>query len=118
MSTPEHIVPEWYFLFAYAILRSIPNKLAGVLALFASLLVLLTLPLISTSAIRSSLYRPLYQVFYWLLVADFILLSYIGQAAPESPFIEIGQIASVYYFAFFLVIIPALGIIEKNLIKA
>jgi quinol-cytochrome oxidoreductase complex cytochrome b subunit len=118
MSTPEHIVPEWYFLFAYAILRSIPNKLAGVLALFASLLVLLTLPLISTSAIRSSLYRPLYQVFYWLLVADFILLSYIGQAAPETPFIEIGQIASVYYFAFFLVIIPALGIIEKNLIKA
>ena len=118
MSTPEHIVPDWYFLFAYAILRSIPNKLAGVLALFASLLVLLTLPLISTSAIRSSLYRPLYQVFYWLLVADFILLSYIGQAAPESPFIEIGQIASVYYFAFFLVIIPALGIIEKNLIKA
>jgi quinol-cytochrome oxidoreductase complex cytochrome b subunit len=117
MSTPEHIVPEWYFLFAYAILRSIPNKLAGVLALFASLLVLLTLPLISTSMVRSSLYRPLYQVFYWFLVADFVLLSYLGQAPAESPFIEVGQIASVYYFGFFLVIIPCLGILEKNLIK-
>jgi ubiquinol-cytochrome c reductase cytochrome b subunit len=90
----------------------------GVLALFASLLVLLTLPLISTSAVRSSLYRLLYQCFYWLLIADFILLSYIGQAAPESPFIEIGQIASIYYFAFFLIIIPSLGVLEKALIKS
>jgi ubiquinol-cytochrome c reductase cytochrome b subunit len=115
MVTPEHIVPEWYFLFAYAILRSIPNKLLGVLALFASLLVLLVLPIVSTSEVRSSLYRSIHQKLYWLLVIDFILLSYIGQAAPESPFIEIGQIASVYYFAYFLFFIPLLGRLEKAL---
>jgi ubiquinol-cytochrome c reductase cytochrome b subunit len=99
-------------------LRSIPNKLAGVLALFASLLVLLTLPITNTSGVRSSLYRPLFQKFFWFLVADFILLSYIGQAPPESPFIEIGQVATVYYFAFFLVFVPVLGRLEKNLIYA
>jgi len=102
-------------LFAYAILRSIPNKLLGVLALFASLLVLLVLPFISTSEVRSSIYRSIHQKFYWLLVIDFILLSYIGQAPPESPFIEIGQIASIYYFAYFLLIIPILGRLEKAL---
>jgi quinol-cytochrome oxidoreductase complex cytochrome b subunit len=113
--TPEHIVPEWYFLFAYAILRSIPNKLLGVLALFASLLVLLVLPFVNTSEVRSSLYRSIHQKFFWLLVIDFILLSYIGQAPPETPFIEIGQIASVYYFAYFLILIPLLGRFEKVL---
>ena len=115
MVTPAHIVPEWYFLPSYAILRSIPNKLLGVLALFASILVLLLLPLINTSEIRSSLYRPIHQFFFWFLIADFILLGYIGQQSPESPFVEIGQIASVYYFAYFLLIIPVLGIIEKKL---
>ncbi len=118
MVTPEHIVPEWYFLPSYAILRSIPDKLMGVLALFASILVLLLLPFINTSNIRSSLYRPLYQLFFWFLIADFILLGYIGQQTPDSPFIEIGQAASVFYFAFFLVILPLLGLFEKNLIKA
>ena len=115
MVTPEHIVPEWYFLPSYAILRSIPNKLIGVIALFASLLVLLALPIVNTSELRSSLYRPIHQKFFWLLVADFLLLGYIGQQTPETPFIEIGQIASVYYFAYFLVIIPCLGIIESRL---
>lgn len=90
----------------------------GVLALFASILVLLLLPFINTSNIRSSLYRPLYQLFFWFLIADFILLGYIGQQTPDSPFIEIGQAASVFYFAFFLVILPLLGLFEKNLIKA
>lgn len=117
MVTPEHIVPEWYFLPSYAILRSIPNKLVGVIALFASLLVLLVLPVISTSKVRSSLYRPLHQKFFWFLVADFILLGYIGQQTPETPFIEIGQIASVYYFMYFLVIIPCLGLLESKLIR-
>ncbi len=116
MSTPEHIVPEWYFLFAYAILRSIPNKLMGVLALFASLLVLLLLPLINTSAVRSSLYRPLYQKFFWFLVADFFLLSYLGQAPAESPYIEVGQFATIYYFGFFILLVPILGRLEKNLV--
>ena len=117
MSTPEHIVPEWYFLFAYAILRSIPNKLMGVLALFASLLVLLVLPVINTSAVRSSLYRPLYQKFFWFLVADFFLLSYLGQAPAESPYIEVGQVATIYYFSFFMVFVPMLGRLEKSLIS-
>jgi ubiquinol-cytochrome c reductase cytochrome b subunit len=117
MVTPEHIVPEWYFLPSYAILRSIPDKLAGVLALFASILVLLILPFINTSNIRSSLYRPLHQFFFWFFIADFILLGYIGQQTPESPFIEIGQVAGVYYFAYFLIIIPSLGLIEKKLIN-
>jgi len=117
MSTPEHIVPEWYFLFAYAILRSIPNKLMGVLALFASLLILLVLPIINTSAVRSSLYRPLYQKFFWFLVADFFLLSYLGQAPAESPYIEVGQIATIYYFSFFILFVPILGRLEKSLIS-
>jgi len=117
MVTPEHIVPEWYFLPSYAILRSIPNKLIGVIALFASLLVLLLLPIISTSKVRSSLYRPLHQKFFWFLVFDFILLGYIGQSSPETPFLEIGQIASVYYFMYFLVIIPCLGLLESKLIR-
>jgi ubiquinol-cytochrome c reductase cytochrome b subunit len=115
MVTPEQIVPEWYFLPAYAILRSIPNKLLGVLALFGALLVLLVLPFVTTSEVRSSLYRPLHQKFFWLLVADYVLLGYLGQQVPESPFIEIGQVASVYYFAYFLVIIPVLGRLEKSL---
>ena len=114
MSTPEHIVPEWYFLFAYAILRSIPNKLMGVLALFASLLVLLVLPVINTSSVRSSLYRPLYQKFFWFLVADFFLLSYLGQAPAESPYIEVGQIATIYYFSFFFIIRSYIGSFRKR----
>jgi quinol-cytochrome oxidoreductase complex cytochrome b subunit len=113
MVTPAHIVPEWYFLPAYAILRSIPNKLLGVLALFAALLVLLVLPFVNTSEVRSSLYRPLHKGLFWLLVADYCLLGYLGQQVPESPFIEIGQIASIYYFSYFLVIIPFLGRFEK-----
>ena len=117
MVTPEHIVPEWYFLPFYAILRSIPNKLFGVLALLASILILLILPVVNSSAIRSTLYRPIHQTFFWFLVFDFILLGYIGQQTPETPFIEIGQIASVYYFAYFLVIIPTLGYLEKSLLK-
>lgn len=118
MVTPEHIVPEWYFLPAYAILRSIPNKLLGVLALFAAILVLFVLPFVNTSLVRSSLYRPLHQVFFWMLVADYILLGYLGQQVPESPFIEIGQIASVYYFAYFLLIVPSLGRFEKLLFNS
>lgn len=115
MVTPAHIVPEWYFLPAYAILRSIPNKLVGVIALFASLLVLLALPLVNTAEVRSSLYRPLHKIFFWLLVADYVVLGYLGQQVPESPFIEIGQLASIYYFGYFLVIIPVLGRLEKSI---
>jgi ubiquinol-cytochrome c reductase cytochrome b subunit len=114
MVTPEHIVPEWYFLPAYAILRSIPNKLIGVLALFGSLLILLILPLCNTSEVRSSIYRPLYKKFFWVLVADYFLLAYLGQQVAESPFIEIGQLASLYYFGFFLMV-PYIGRVERSL---
>jgi len=117
MVTPEHIVPEWYFLPSYAILRSIPNKLLGVLALFASILVLILLPFINTSNYRSSLYRPLHQFFFFWMIANFILLGYIGQQTPETPFIEIGQVASIYYFTYFLIIIPGLGYIERKLLS-
>lgn len=115
MVTPEHIVPEWYFLPAYAILRSIPNKLLGVIALFGALLVLFVLPFVNTSETRSSLYRPISQKFFWLLVADYIFLGYLGQQVAESPYIEIGQVASIFYFSYFLVIIPVLGGLEKVL---
>jgi quinol-cytochrome oxidoreductase complex cytochrome b subunit len=81
-------------------------------------LILLVLPVVNTSEIRSTLYRPLHQKFFWLLVADYILLGYLGQQVPESPFIEIGQIASIYYFSYFLIIIPALGRLEKSLHSA
>ena len=77
---------------------------------------LLLLPLINTSAVRSSLYRPLYQKFFWFLVADFFLLSYLGQAPAESPYIEVGQVATIYYFGFFILLIPILGRLEKNLV--
>jgi ubiquinol-cytochrome c reductase cytochrome b subunit len=83
--------------------------------LFAAVLILLILPIVNTSEIRSSLYRPLHQKFFWLLVADYFLLGYLGQQVPETPFIEIGQIASIYYFVYFLVIIPVLGRLERNL---
>jgi len=113
MVTPAHIVPEWYFLWAYAILRSIPHKLGGVVAMFSSLLVLLLLPYLNTSEIRSSSFRPLHRVFFWFLVLDFIILGWIGGCAPETPYLEIGQIATLFYFSYFLFIIPVLGFIEK-----
>jgi ubiquinol-cytochrome c reductase cytochrome b subunit len=86
-----------------------------VLALFAAVLILLILPVVNTSDIRSSVYRPLHKVFFWLLVADYLLLGYLGQQIPESPFIEIGQIGSIYYFAYFLLIIPSLSRLEQSL---
>jgi ubiquinol-cytochrome c reductase cytochrome b subunit len=116
--TPAHIQPEWYFLFAYAILRSIPNKLLGVLALFASLLVLLVLPYIELSPIRSKQFRPISKIFFWIFVADFAILTYIGGQVVEEPFITIGQVASVLYFLYFLVINPVIGYIEGKIVKA
>jgi len=116
MVTPAHIQPEWYFLFAYAILRSIPNKLLGVLALFASLLVLLALPHVHFCKIRSLQFRPLGKVLFWFFVSDFLLLTYIGACAVEAPWVLLGQITSVFYFAYFLILNPLAGIIENKLI--
>ncbi len=113
--TPAHIVPEWYFLPFYAILRSIPNKLGGVIAMIAAILILIVISFINCSDIRSSQFRPLYRKFYWLFVIDSIILGWIGQKTPEYPYIQIGQIATVYYFAYFLIILPFLGILESKL---
>ena len=115
--TPPHIQPEWYFLFAYTILRSIPDKLLGVLALFGSLLVLFVMPHVHTCLIRSNQFRPISKVFFWLLVGDFLVLTYIGACVPEEPFVTIGQVASVFYFAYFLVFTPLIGLLENKLLK-
>jgi len=115
--TPPHIVPEWYFLPFYAILRSIPDKLGGVVAMISAILVLLLLPVINTSKVRSAKFRPIYAVAYWFLVSDFLILGWIGQKPVETPFIEIGMAATVFYFLFFLVLIPAIGLLENELVK-
>jgi len=115
--TPPHIVPEWYFLPFYAILRSIPDKLGGVVAMIFAILVLLFLPIINFSKVRSSKFRPLYSFFYWFLVSDFVILGWIGQKPVESPFIEIGMAATVVYFSFFILIMPLLGVLESFFVK-
>jgi quinol-cytochrome oxidoreductase complex cytochrome b subunit len=117
MSTPAHIVPEWYFLPFYAILRSIPDKLGGVLAMISAILVLFLLPIISTADTRSTKFRPLFGLAYWFLVSDFILLGWIGQKPVESPYIEIGMFATGFYFFFLIVLIPLLGYLESKLAK-
>lgn len=117
MSTPAHIVPEWYFLPFYAILRSIPDKLGGVVAMISAILVLIALPFMNTSKVRSGYFRPLFGLAYWFLVSDFLLLGWIGQKPVESPFIEVGQVATAFYFIFLLVLIPFLGYFESKLVS-
>jgi quinol-cytochrome oxidoreductase complex cytochrome b subunit len=115
--TPPHIVPEWYFLPFYAILRSIPDKLGGVAAMGGAIVILLFLPIINTSKIRSSKFRPIFRFLYWFWVADFIILGWIGQKPVESPYIEVGVFATIFYFVFLLILIPVIGIVEEFLLK-
>ena len=113
--TPAHIVPEWYLLPFYAILRSVPDKLLGVIAMFAAIFVLVILPWLDTSKVRSALFRPIYKQFYWFLVADVLILGYMGAMPAEGIYLLIARVATAYYFIHFLVILPLLGKKEKTL---
>nr|BBD20511.1 cytochrome b [Cyrtodactylus chanhomeae] len=115
LMTPPHIKPEWYFLFAYAILRSIPNKLGGVLALAASVLILLVIPLTHNSKQRTNTFRPLAQVAFWALVANIFILTWIGGQPVEDPFIMIGQVTSATYFLLPLAGAPLINKLENSL---
>ena len=115
--TPPHIVPEWYFLPFYAILRSIPDKLGGVIAMISSILILLLIPVINFAEIRSSKFRPLFVFFYWFLVSNFCLLGWVGQKPVESPYIEVGMFSTIFYFLYFLFLMPLLGLVESFLVK-
>jgi ubiquinol-cytochrome c reductase cytochrome b subunit len=117
IKTPAHVVPEWYFLPYYAILRSLPTKGGGIAAMFGSLLVLFLIPFINTSEIRNTTYRPIFKVCFWVFVADFVILTWVGQKPVKDYFILTGQIATAYYFLFFLVLIPVVGKIESALIN-
>jgi len=112
--TPTHIVPEWYYLPFYAILRAIPNKLLGVLALFGSILILAFLPWLDSSKVRSARYRPLYRQFFWIFAAVCLLLGWLGAKPAEGGYVIAARILTIYYFAHFLVILPLLGMFEKT----
>ncbi len=113
--TPAHIVPEWYFLPFYAILRAIPDKLGGVLMMFGSILILFVLPWLDTSKVKSGIYRPLFKWFYAVFAVNFIFLGWLGQAPAEGWYISASRVSTFYYFAYFLIILPYLGKHEKTL---
>jgi len=110
--TPPHIVPEWYFLPYYAILRAIPSKLGGVIFMFASIAVLAFVPWLDTARVRSAKYRPIFKWFFWLFVFTCFALGYLGALPAEEPYVTYARIFTAYYFAFFLIIMPIVGIIE------
>lgn len=113
--TPPHIVPEWYFLAFYAILRAIPNKLLGVLAMVGAILILLIMPFVHVSKIRSASFRPIFKNIFWIHVVNFLLLVWLGACPAEEPYVIIAQTSSVLYFSFYLILTPAVGYIENKI---
>ncbi|WFE91379.1 cytochrome b/b6 [Roseibium porphyridii] len=111
--TPAHIVPEWYFLPFYAILRAVPDKLGGVVLMFGAIAVLFILPWLDTSKVRSGAYRPLFKQFFWIFAAVCVALGYLGAMPAEGIYVTLSRIFTAYYFAHFLVILPMLGFLEK-----
>ena len=123
LSTPAHIVPEWYFWPFYAILRAftvnflwVPAKLWGVVAMFSAIALLFFLPWLDRSPVRSANYRPMYKIAFWILVVDVAILGWIGKSPAEEPYVRIGQLAAAYYFAHFLIIVPIIGWFERPLV--
>ena len=113
MLTPAHIVPEWYLLPFYAILRAVPDKLFGVLLMFGSIVVLFFLPWLDTMKVRSARYRPFYKMFFFIFVLDCLLLGYLGAQVPEGIYLLLSRVSTFYYFAFFVLIMPALSRLER-----
>jgi quinol-cytochrome oxidoreductase complex cytochrome b subunit len=114
MQTPAHIVPEWYFLPFYAILRAVPDKLGGVLLMFAAIFVLFVLPWLDRSPVRSARFRPVFRIFFWLLFIDCIALGYLGGKPAEGVYVLASRVATAWYFLHFLVILPMLSVFETT----
>jgi quinol-cytochrome oxidoreductase complex cytochrome b subunit len=115
LQTPPEVVPQWYFLPFFAILRSIPDKLAGVTAMFGSILILFAVPWLDTSNVRSASFRPIYKRVFWLLVIDVLVLGWVGAHPPEGLYVVVGRAATLYYFCHFLILMPLIGKIERPL---
>ncbi|MBT5917465.1 MAG: cytochrome b, partial [Alphaproteobacteria bacterium] len=111
--TPAHIVPEWYFLPFYAILRAVPDKLGGVALMLGAILILFVIPWLDTSRVRSATFRPIYSKFFWIFVVNGLILGWVGANPAEGSFILIGRIATAYYFAHFILVMPIVGWFEK-----
>ena len=112
--TPAHIVPEWYLLPFYAILRSVPDKLGGVILMFGSIFILFVLPWLDTSKVRSAVFRPMYRYFYWIFVVDVLLLGYMGAMPAEGIYLLLARVGTLYYFLHFIVVLPVVGLFEKT----
>ena len=112
--TPAHIVPEWYLLPFYAILRSVPDKLGGVILMFGAIFILFVLPWLDTSKVRSAVFRPIYRQFYWIFVVDVLMLGYMGAMPAEGIYLVLARVGTIYYFLHFIAVMPVVGLLEKT----